>query len=147
PAMIGGPLLLIGGSLLAALTPSFQAVLAGLFLGGGGVALWQLGREVAAVDLIQPHVRGRMLSLFFGLQSAGQALGPLAGGLLTDHLGFHSVFWASLGIGLLVLAMTARLPETGARRPVADRPRLLDIGRLGDLAPEFRTTYLVLMFA
>ena len=147
PAMIGGPLLLIGGSLLAALTPSFQAVLAGLFLGGGGVALWQLGREVAAVDLIQPHVRGRMLSLFFGLQSAGQALGPLAGGLLTDHLGFHSVFWASLGIGLLVLAMTARLPETGARRPAADRPRLLDIGRLRDLAPEFRTTYLVLMFA
>ena len=147
PAMIGGPLLLIGGSLLTALTPSFQALLAGLFLGGGGVALWQLGREVAAVDLIQPHVRGRMLSLFFGLQSAGQALGPLAGGLLTDHLGFRSVFWASLGIGLLVLAMTARLPETGARRPVANGPRLLDIGRLRDLAPEFRTTYLVLMFA
>lgn len=147
PAMIGGPLLLIAGSLLAASTTNFEALLAGQFLGGGGAALWQLGREVAAVDLIKPHVRGRMLSLFFGLQSAGQALGPLAGGVLTDHLGFRSVFWASTTIGLLVLVMTARLPETGARRQLTDSPRLLDIGRLRDLAPEFRTTYLVLMFA
>lgn len=146
PAMVLGPLLLLAGSLLAALTPSFGLLLAGQFLSGAGVALWQLGREVAAVDLIKPHVRGRMLSLFFGLQSAGTALGPLMGGIITDHAGFRGVFWAGLVIALAVLGATARLPETqGERAPVPKRK--IEIARLTDLRPEFRTTYVVLIFA
>ncbi|MFI5267484.1 MAG: MFS transporter [Chloroflexota bacterium] len=146
PAMIVGPVLLIGGCLLSGLTPSFGPLLAGQFLCGAGVALWQLGREVAAVDLIKPEVRGRMLSLFFGLQSAGQALGPLIGGIITDYWGFRGVFWGGLFIGVIVLGMTARLPETRQQHRVA-RPRLLDFGRLSDLPAEFRMTYVVLIFA
>jgi MFS family permease len=42
PAMIVGPLLLIAGSNLAAFTPTFPVLLAGQFLCGAGVALWQL---------------------------------------------------------------------------------------------------------
>ncbi|HEX6513448.1 MAG TPA: MFS transporter [Chloroflexota bacterium] len=146
PAMTVGPALLIAGSFLSAVTPGFGGVLAGQFLAGAGSALWQLGREVAAVDLIKPEMRGRMLALFFGLQSAGQTLGPLLGGISTDRWGFQTVFWAGLAIGLLVLAMTARLPETGRRGAAAKRP-LLEFGSPRDLPPEFRVTYLVLIAA
>jgi DHA1 family multidrug resistance protein-like MFS transporter len=146
PAMILGPIMLIGGSLLAASAGSFPPLLAGQFLGGAGVALWQLGREVAAVDLIKPEVRGRMLSLFFGLQSAGQALGPLAGGFVTERWGFRTVFWGGLVIGLIVLGMTARLPETRTHRP-PPKQRLLEFGRLSDLPQRYRGTYVVLIFA
>jgi MFS family permease len=146
PAMVIGPSLLVAGSLLALLTPSFLPLLAGQFLCGAGVALWQLGREVAAVDLIAPEVRGRMLAFFFGLQNAGQALGPLVGGILADRWGFRVVFWASLAVGLLVLAMTARLPETRTERAAAHVQKR-SIARLSDLAPQFRGTYVVLILA
>jgi len=147
PAMIIGPSLLVAGSLLALLTPAFVPLLAGQFLCGAGVALWQLGREVAAVDLIAPEVRGRMLAFFFGLQNAGQALGPLLGGILADRWGFRVVFWASLAVGLLVLSMTARLPETRTERPANTQSPKRSIARLSDLAPQFRTTYVILILA
>jgi len=146
PAMISGPVLLVMGSLLSALTPNFALFLTGQFLSGAGVAIWQLGREVAAVDLMRPEVRGRVLSLFFGLQSAGQTLGPLAGGIITDRWGFRGVFWLGALLGLCVLGMSARLPETRVRHTLPRSP-ILHFGRLRDLAPPFRLTYLVLIYA
>jgi MFS family permease len=146
PAMIAGPVLLALGSLLTALTPSFPPLLVGQFLSGAGVAIWQLGREVAAVDLMRPEVLGRFLSFFFGLQSAGMALGPLAGGVITDRWGFRGVFWIGALFAVMVLGMSARLPETGTRQ-ASRRLRAIDFGRLRDLPAAFRTTYLVLIYA
>ena len=82
----------------------------------------------------------------FGLQSAGQALGPLAGGIIADQWSLRGVFWVSLLLGLVVLGMSARLPETRSRHTQV-RSRLLEFGRLRDLAPQFRVTYLVLIYA
>src|SRR5205823_2690985 len=144
PAMIGGPIMLVAGALTSALTPSFLPLLAGQFLSGAGVAIWQLGREVAAVDLMRPEVRGRMLSLFFGLQSAGSSLGPLAGGLVKDHWELRGVFWISAALGIVVLALSARVPETGHKRARSAKQPLIQFGKLRDLAPQFRVTYLVL---
>ena len=146
PAMIAGPAASALGAAVVAVTPSFQVLLAAQFFYGAGIAIWQLGREVSAVDLIRPSVRGRVLSLFFGLQSAGQALGPLAGGLVAERWGFRAVFWVAMAVALGVLAMSLALPETRARR-VSAPSRMLDFARLRDLAPEYRATYLVLMLA
>jgi MFS family permease len=146
PAMIVGPLMVAAGSAITALTPVFQLLLAGQFLTGAGIALWQLGREVAAVDLMAPHVRGRVLSLFFGLTSAGMALGPLAGGFIAQAWGFRSVFSTEAVLALLVLGLSANLPETGKRHTAAPRP-FFDFAKLTDLPGMFRTTYVVLMYA
>ena len=42
--------------------------------------LWQLGRELIAVDLVSQRSRGRMMSMFIGISTAGVAIGPLMGG-------------------------------------------------------------------
>ena len=67
PAMIGGPILIVLGSILTVITPSFALLVVAQLLSGAGAAIWALGRELAAIDLIRPNQRGRVLALFFGI--------------------------------------------------------------------------------
>ncbi len=46
------------------------------------------------------------------------ALGPLAGGVLTQTLGWHAIFWINIPVGVLALWLTARyVPESRAPQP------------------------------
>lgn len=146
PAMIVGPILLAAGSVLTAVTPSFTLLLVAQFLAGAGASIWQLGREIAAIDLIRPDQRGRVLALFFGISSAGQALGPVLGGLVTDHYGFRAVFYLAMILSVGVLAISMTIPETG-KHILHPQTKLFDFGRLSDIEPMYRVTYLVLVLA
>src|SRR5581483_8495567 len=81
---------------------------------------------------------------FQGMSSVGVAFGPVLGGILTDHVGFRAVFWAYAVISLFTFAMSVRIPETAQKRP-SEKRRLLDFGRLSEIAPEFRLTYVVVV--
>jgi MFS family permease len=67
------------------------------------------------------------------------------GGVTTDLLGFRAVFWVYALMSLLTLAMSLRIPETAGARSRASR-HPLGIGRLSEVDPYFRTTYVVLTF-
>ena len=79
-------------------------------------------------DMCPPEEAQRLMSqvtIFFGV---APALAPVLGGFLFVHLGWHSIFWLLVGIGLLLLAINARfLPETlhaDARQSFAPGPLL-----------------------
>lgn len=146
PAMIVGPLLIVLGSLLTVMTPSFALLVVAQFIAGAGAAIWQLAREVAAIDLIRPNQRGRVLALFFGINSAGQALGPVLGGIVTDWYGFRAVFLLSLVLSIGVIGLSMMIPETGKHTPHG-QSHVFDFGKLTDLEPMYRVTYLVLILA
>jgi MFS family permease len=104
-----------------------------------------MAREVAAVDVVRPDQRGRMMSGFMGMYSVGTAVGPVFGGLVTDAFGFRAVFWVFGALSLVPLFAALPLRETArARRPTGRG--LLHIGRLSEVEPLFRTTYAVLIF-
>ena len=145
-AMIIGPLLIAAGALTTVVTPSFSLLLVAQFVTGAGYSLWQLGREVAAVDLVQPEQRGRTISGLIGLNNVGRALGPLLGGVIADLVGFRAVFLVYMVMALLVLPIALTVKEAGARRSTQRTP-LLQFGSLKDIDPYYRATFLVLMFA
>jgi EmrB/QacA subfamily drug resistance transporter len=105
---VGGLLVYTATSALCALAPSFPALLAGRVaqgVGGGMV----FGTGVALLtSIIPPGRRGLALGINVSAVYLGLSLGPPLGGLLTQHLGWRSVFAVNVPLGGLAAAMAAR---------------------------------------
>lgn len=145
PVLVGAPLLVVIGSTITALASLFPLVLVAQFLSGVGMSAWLVAREVALVDVARPDQRGRMIAGFHGMGSVGVALGPFVGGVIADAFGFRAVFWAFAVTSLATTLVSLGIPET-ARLKGSPRGRLLDIGRVSEVEPRFRTTYVVIVF-
>ena len=60
--------------------------------------------------------RGRALATFFGITGALTAVGPLAGGYLTEWT-WRSIFWINVPVAIVALVLTARArPAEGVQR-------------------------------
>lgn len=145
-AMIAGPVLIVICALITLLTTNFYVLLAAQFLAGGGAGLWQLGREIIAVDLVPASARGRVMSLFIGVSTVGVALGPVLGGALTDLVSFRAVFASYLLIAIGVLLISVTLVDAGGPHRRHDRAAATG-GVLDVISPIYRVTYLVLIFS
>jgi MFS family permease len=144
-AMILGPILIVVCALVTLVTPTFWLLLAAQFFAGAGSGLWQLGRELIAVDLMPPRARGRMMSMFIGMSSVGTAIGPLIGGVLNDLIGLHGVFAATAAVAILIMLISFTVADDGKRvaRPAKPSPSL---GGIKEIDPLFRVTYILLIF-
>ena len=158
-ALTFGPALVCAAALLAGITPWFSSILALVFLIGIGESIWVIAREVAGIDLARQDQRGRVLSGFHGINNLGLALGPLFGGLLTESVGFRSVFFAyaacavaSVLLGALVTKSHAPAHQQASIQWdwsfAALGRRLRGLKELFEqIDPELRATYVVLTFA
>lgn len=73
------------------------------FVAGIGSAM-MFGTNMAIITAIfPPERRGKALGINTAVVYAAQASGPFFGGMLTHYLGWHSIFFASAGVGVLVL--------------------------------------------
>ncbi len=104
---VGGLLVYTATSLLCALAPSFPLLLAGRVaqgLGGGMI----FGTGVALLtSIIPPGKRGLALGVNVAAVYLGLSLGPPLGGLMTQHLGWRSVFLSNVALGAIAAAMAA----------------------------------------
>ena len=90
----------VAGSLFSALAPNFIVlVLARAFQALGGATI--MANVMAIIALVFPvEKRGQALGLIGSVVAAGTLAGPPLGGLLTAWLGWRSIFWINLPIGL-----------------------------------------------
>ena len=158
-ALTFGPAMASGAALLAGITPWFSLILVLVFLIGIGESIWVIAREVAGIDLARVDQRGRVLSGFHGINNLGLALGPLFGGLLTESVGFRSVFFgyaacavSSVLLGVLVTDSRAHSVQHSSIEWdfgfAALRRRLRGLRELFEqIDPDLRATYVVLIFA
>jgi MFS family permease len=160
-ALIAGPASACMAALLAAIMPRFGLMLLCVFLIGTADSIWVIAREVAGIDLARRDQRGRVLSGFHGVNNIGLALGPLAGGVLTETIGFRAVFLAyAVGAALAVaLGFSVRhsRPDHDPATVPKSTPDRTETGwsqRLRGLRdlfyqidPELRATYVALVFA
>ncbi len=103
------------GSLMCGLAPSMMLLVVGRLVQGiGGGGLYALCFGIVG-DLVAPRQRGRYIGYFAGMFATAGVIGPLVGGLITDHIGWRWIFTINLPIGLASLAVTAvtlHLPST-----------------------------------
>jgi DHA1 family bicyclomycin/chloramphenicol resistance-like MFS transporter len=113
PVILWGLALFTLASLGCALSQSvgqliFFRALQGLSCGAGVV----VSRAVVR-DMFPPSEAQKVMSqitIFFGV---APALAPVMGGVLSEYLGWHAVFWFLVGVGVVLWAINVRLlPET-----------------------------------
>jgi EmrB/QacA subfamily drug resistance transporter len=114
----------IAGSVACALAPTIWFLIAARGLQGiGGGGLLPIAQTIIA-DLVSPRerpiVQGRTSVMFM----SASILGPVLGGLLTDHLHWSLIFWINLPLGAVALVMTERALR---RLPLNHRPHQLDV--------------------
>jgi MFS family permease len=144
--MASGALIVTVSSVVAGYAPVFMLLLAAQFFWGVGFSLWQMGREVATIETVKPSQRGRVMSVLFGITATGMSLGPAMGGVIADSFGFRSLFlgFAVLGLTVLAIALVFRVPA-GPRVQVKER--LFSFGRISEITPHLRLTFLILIIA
>jgi EmrB/QacA subfamily drug resistance transporter len=62
------------------------------------------------------HERGRAMAVFFGISGGLTAIGPLAGGFLTQWT-WRSIFWINIPVAVIALYLIWRSKPDDARRP------------------------------
>ncbi|WP_406727639.1 MFS transporter [Streptomyces sp. GD-15H] len=109
------------GSLLCSLAPNLEAlVVFRMVQAVGGSMLNPVAMSIITNTFTDPRERARAIGAWGAVVGLSMAAGPLVGGLLVDSVGWRSIFWINLPVGLAALALTLRfVPES--RAPKARR--------------------------
>ncbi|GAA2350174.1 MFS transporter [Streptomyces cuspidosporus] len=125
------------GSALCSLAPNLEALVAFRMVQAvGGSMLNPVAMSIIANTFTEPKERARAIGVWGGVVGISMAAGPLVGGVLVQSVGWRSIFWLNLPIGLAAVVLTARyVPESRAPRPRRADPvgQLLVITLLGSL--------------
>ena len=132
PAMLGGVVIYLLGSLLCAAAASITLLILGRIIqAAGGCAGLVLSRAIVR-DLYSLDRSATVLAYVTMAMVAAPMVAPVLGGLLVDLAGWRSVFVAGAAVGLLILvAVHGGLPETAQRAEAARSANPLHgVGRL-----------------
>ncbi|GAA5203828.1 MFS transporter [Streptomyces thinghirensis] len=110
------------GSLLCSLAPDLSwLVVFRMMQAVGGSMLNPVAMSIITNTFTDPRERARAIGVWGAVVGISMAAGPLVGGLLVESVGWRSIFWVNLPVGLVALALTVRfVPES--RAPKARRP-------------------------
>jgi EmrB/QacA subfamily drug resistance transporter len=102
-----------GASLLCGLAQTQEMLIVARFIQGGGGAMASavtLGMIVTMFP--QPREQAKAIGVYGFVASAGGSIGLLVGGVLTDAISWHWIFFVNVPIGLATALLAARLVES-----------------------------------
>lgn len=121
---IGGIIVFMLGTVFAGLAQSFWMLVIARGIQGLGMGTLMPLSQTIIGDIIPPRQRGKYQGLMGAVFGVTSVAGPLAGGLITDHLGWRWLFFVTLPIGLLALTFIVKflhLPHE-PRKAIIDYP-------------------------
>jgi EmrB/QacA subfamily drug resistance transporter len=116
------------GSLLCGIAPNAGSLIAFRALQAiGGSMLNPVALSIITNIFTEPRERARAIGVWAGVVGLSMAVGPVLGGALVGWVGWRSIFWINVPVGLAALVLTAVfVPESRAPRP----RRLDPVGQL-----------------
>ena len=116
---LGGIVVFMVGTIICGLSGSFWMLVAGRAVQGLGMGMLMPLSQTIIGDIIPPRQRGKYQGLMGAVFGVTSVAGPLAGGVITDHLGWRWLFFVSLPFGLVTLVVLARFLHLPHERRVA----------------------------
>ena len=123
---LGGTAAFTIASLVCGISSSQEMLIVARAIQGlGGAVVSALAFSLIVVLFTEPSERAKAMGVFGFVMAGGGSIGVLAGGVLTDLVGWHWIFLINLPIGIAVTSAGLRL------LPAVDGPpqqRRLDVG-------------------
>ncbi|MDD7961835.1 MDR family MFS transporter [Microbacterium sp. NE1TT3] len=112
------------GTLIAALAPGFEMLLAGRVVQASGTAIMMPLLMTTVLNVVDPSRRGRMMGVISIVIAVAPAIGPTVSGLILSVLDWRWMFWLVLPIAVLALSLGA----VWVRNVTQTREARFDIG-------------------
>ena len=114
-----GLALFTAGSLLCSVAPGLGWLIAFRAMQAvGGSMLNPVAMSIITNVFTEPKERARAIGVWGAVVGFSLALGPVVGGALVDSLGWRSIFWVNVPVGIAAFLLAARfVPESRAPRP------------------------------
>jgi EmrB/QacA subfamily drug resistance transporter len=93
-------------SFLSALSPSAISLIGFRVLQGFGSAMIFVTGLAIITSAFPPQERGKAIGINIAAVYTGLSLGPVLGGIMTQYMGWRSLFYLMVPLGLLVIALT-----------------------------------------
>jgi EmrB/QacA subfamily drug resistance transporter len=122
-------------SVACGLSPNMAALIVARGFQGVGAAIVNVASlALVSAAFTDPKAKARAIGIWTGIAAIGLAIGPTLGGVLTEHVGWRSIFLFNPLIGIAAIALTLRF--VGESRDPASRSfdvpgQLLFIGGIG----------------
>ena len=112
------------GSLLCSVAPGLGWLIAFRMVQAvGGSMLNPVAMSIVTNVFVHPRERARAIGVFAGAAGISLGIGPVLGGVLVETIGWRSVFWINVPIGVAAFVLAALfVPESRAERPRALDP-------------------------
>ncbi len=91
-------------SLACGMADSGEQLVAARAFQGAGAALMNPATLSIIAATFPPAQRGAAIGIWAGVSALALAIGPLVGGLLTEHLGWNWIFFVNIPVGVLGIA-------------------------------------------
>lgn len=112
----------VGGSILAGLAVSGAMVVAGRLVQGiGAAALLPTSLAILSDAFPNPKERTKAIGIWSGVSGLALIVGPAIGGILVDTLGWRSIFFLNLPLGMLTFWLTCRAVSAGHRHSMSKK--------------------------
>ncbi len=100
---VAGLVVFTVSSLLCGLAGTAELLIAWRIVQGIGAALMNPATLSIIAAAFPPRERGRAIGLWAGVSALALAIGPLIGGLLTEHVGWGWIFFINVPVGVLAI--------------------------------------------
>ncbi|WP_403025443.1 MDR family MFS transporter [Salinibacterium sp. GXW1014] len=95
------------GTLIGAIAPGFEVLLAGRVVQASGTAIMMPLLFTTVLNVVPASHRGRMMGVITIVIAVAPALGPTVSGLILSVADWHMLFWSVLPIAVLALVLGA----------------------------------------
>jgi len=96
-------------SLWCGLADSGSMLISARIVQGAGAALMNPATLSIIAATFLPKERGMAIGIWAGTAALALAIGPLVGGLLTEHLSWHWIFFVNIPVGIVAIAASLLL--------------------------------------
>ncbi|BCY08019.1 MFS transporter [Actinoplanes sp. L3-i22] len=106
-------------SLLCSVAPGLSWLIAFRVLQAIGASMMNpVAMSIITNTFTEPRERAKAIGAWGAVNGFGLALGPVVGGFLVHALGWRSIFWVNVPVGVAALILTALfVPESRAPKP------------------------------